>query len=75
MRVRMHCRVEQIIITLIAPPIVAGLCWLQSRGWRLRVQSGELNDESTSRQKDLFWIVLAALYVVSFGVTFYKWNR
>jgi hypothetical protein len=63
---------RQIAVATIAPPILACLWWLKSRGWANTVQSGDVSQETKERQKTEFWLVLGALYLIAFGTMFYN---
>jgi len=62
---------EQILLDAIAPPIIAGIWWMMSRGWAATVQMGTVTDRTRSRQKGRFWVLLVILYVLMFGTTIY----
>jgi hypothetical protein len=63
--------VQQILLDLVAPPILTCIWWLFSRGWAGAVQGGKISDRTKSRQRIRFWIVLAIIYVAMFGTTIY----
>jgi hypothetical protein len=62
---------QQFLLDFLAPPILAGLWWLYSRGWARTVQGDTVSDETIGRQAKGFWIVLVLLYLVAFGGTVY----
>ena len=62
---------KQITMDVLAPPILAALTWLFSRGWAGSIQGGAVTDETRDRQAHTFWIVLAVLYVVMISITAY----
>jgi hypothetical protein len=62
---------QQLLLDLIAPPLLSGLWWLFSRGWATAVQAGEVSSQTTKRQKFGFLVVLAVLYLLMFGTTTY----
>jgi len=62
---------QQIALDLVAPPILAILWWLQSRGWAGLVQGGETSETTKHRQSRGFWIVLGGIYLIMFGATAY----
>ncbi len=41
---------EQVLVDLIAPPVLASIFWLRARGWARFVQSGNVSEESKERQ-------------------------
>jgi hypothetical protein len=63
--------VNELILDLIGPPIVAAIWWLMSRGWAFGVQGGEVSERTRTRQKRRFVAVLIVLYCVSFGTSLY----
>ena len=62
---------QQYLLDLVAPPVIAGLWWLLSRGWATAVQVGNVSDRTRQRQKVEFFIVLTLLYVLMLGATTY----
>jgi hypothetical protein len=62
---------QQFLLDLIAPPVLACLWWLGSRGWAQQVQGGQVSDQTRNRQKVEFVIVLSCLYLLMFGTTLY----
>jgi hypothetical protein len=62
---------QQLLLDLIAPPVVAGLWWALSRGWALTVQGDSISEKTRVRQARLFWIVLILFYLVMFCTTIY----
>ena len=63
--------VQQIMLDIFAPPILAIMWWLFSRGWAGTIQGGEVSQMTKDRQAKGFWIVLITLYVIMFGATTY----
>ena len=63
---------KQFLLDLIVAPVIACVWWLFSRGWAFGVQAGQVSDQTRKRQKVGFVIVLILLYVLMFGITFYK---
>ena len=63
--------VQQYLMDMVAPPIIASLWWVFSRGWAIAVQAGTVSDRTRIRQKSGFFLVLALLYVLMFGATTY----
>jgi hypothetical protein len=61
---------RQFLLDLTAPPALACLWWLGSRGWGFAVQGGQVSNQTKNRQKVGFFVVLTALYLVMFGTTF-----
>lgn len=66
---------EQLSILILGPPVMAGLIWLLSRGWATGVQGGSASDQTKSRQRVEFWVVLVIMYVIGFGMALYAWLR
>lgn len=62
---------KQLGLDFVAPPVLAGLWWLMSRGWANAVQVGNVSETTRLRQRYGFWIVLGLLYVMMFGTTIY----
>jgi hypothetical protein len=62
---------QQLLLDLIAPPVLACLWWLGSRGWAWTVQGGQVSDQTRDRQKIGFVVVLVGLYGLMFGTTAY----
>ena len=62
---------KQLLLDLVAAPLLACLWWLFSRGWGLTVQGGQVGDRTKNRQKVGFVIVLALAYLAMFGTTAY----
>jgi hypothetical protein len=62
---------QQFLLDLIAPPVLARLWWLGSRGWAASVQAGHVSDQTRNRQKIGFVVVLVGLYLLMFGTTIY----
>ena len=62
---------QQYLLDTVAPPVIAVLWWLLSRGWATAVQAGQVSDRTRKRQKFGFIAVLAVLYVLMFGATTY----
>ena len=62
---------KQFLLDLIAPPVLACLWWLASRGWASTVQGGQVSGRTRNRQKIGFVLVLVGLYALMFGTTAY----
>ncbi len=62
---------QQLLLDLIARPILASVWWLLSRGWAGAVQSGEITGKTKSRQRIGFAVLVAVLYALMFGTTTY----
>ncbi len=62
---------QQLLLDLLAPPVLAGLWWLGSRGWASAVQGAQVSNQTRSRQKVGFVVVVTALYLLMFGTTIY----
>lgn len=56
---------------LVAPPIIAALWWVFSRGWAVAVQGGVVSNRTRNRQKFRFFVVLGVLYALMLGATTY----
>ena len=63
--------IQQVLLDLTAPPILALLWWLFSRTWAGIVQGGSVSDMTKLRQSKMFWVVLSGLYAIMFGATAY----
>ena len=61
----------QFALDLVMPPVAAGLFRLMARNWAATVQGDEISEQTKSRQKLEFWVLLIALYVLCFGITIY----
>lgn len=64
---------QQIIVLVVGPPVMAGMWWALSRGWAGLVQGGDVSGITKKRQKWEFWIILAAMYVLGFGLALYAY--
>jgi hypothetical protein len=62
---------KQFLLDLVAPPVLASIWWLFSRGWAAGVQAGQVSDQTKKRQKAGFVVVLVLLYLGMFGTTIY----
>jgi hypothetical protein len=63
--------IEQFLLDLIAPPVLATLWWLLSRAWGTAVQGGQVSESTKIRQKRGFLVMLTLLYLIGFGTTTY----
>jgi hypothetical protein len=64
---------QQILLDLVAPPIIAGAWWLMSGGLAGIIQGGSRSAETKSRQAQEFWALLILFYLIMFGITIYAW--
>ncbi|MGA6983812.1 MAG: hypothetical protein WBZ11_19820 [Candidatus Sulfotelmatobacter sp.] len=62
---------RQYLLNTVAPPVLAGLWWVFSRGWATAVQGGEVSERTRKRQKWGLIVVLVLIYVLMFGATTY----
>jgi len=62
---------QQIMLDVLAPPVLTGLWWLFSRGWAGAVQGGNVSEMTKARQGKGVWVVLGMLYLIMFGATAY----
>ena len=62
---------QQYLLDVAAPPVIAGVWWVFSRGWAEGVQGGQVSTETKNRQQTEFVVVLALLYLLMFGTTTY----
>jgi hypothetical protein len=62
---------QQILLDIVAPPVLTGFWWLSSREWARSIQGEEISETTKSRQSRGFWIVLGMLYLIMFGGTTY----
>jgi len=62
---------DQLLVDAIAPPILAILWLVLSRGWAHGVQGAELTERTKKRQTLEFFVVLALLYILMFTATLY----
>lgn len=53
---------NQILLLVLAPPILSGVCWLMSRGWARTVQGDSISKKTRVRQTSEFWTLLIVLY-------------
>jgi hypothetical protein len=53
-------------LLLFAPPCLAVLTWLMTRGWTLMMMRGRSTPRLALWQKYDFWTILIILYVVMF---------
>jgi hypothetical protein len=66
---------EQIAIVFLGPPVMACAWLLLSRGWAMAVQGGAASGKTKRRQRIEFWVLLAAMYVVTIGMALYAWLK
>ncbi len=64
---------QLILLDLVAPPVIAGIWWMMSRGWAGAIQGGSTSAKTKARQAKEFWAVLILIYLMAFGVTIYAW--
>jgi hypothetical protein len=50
---------------------MAGLWWLASRNFGNLIQGGSVSERTKKRQKTEFWVLLAAMYALGFGIKIY----
>jgi len=53
-------------LLLFAPPCLALLTWLMTRGWKFIVMGNRSTSRVTAWQKYDFWIILLIMYAVMF---------
>jgi hypothetical protein len=63
---------QQIAVLLLGPPIMAGLCWLLSRGWATLLGTDERPWVKTWLRRG-FWLMLAVLYLIGFSLLAYRY--
>jgi hypothetical protein len=61
----------QLGILFIAPPVMASLWWLASRNFGNLIQGGSVSERTKKRQTTEFWVLLAAMYALVFGIKIY----
>jgi uncharacterized membrane protein HdeD (DUF308 family) len=66
---------EQLAIFVLAPPIMASLVWMMSRGWAKAVQGGAVSEATKRRQKIEFWGFVIFGYAAALAVFLYSWPR
>lgn len=54
---------NQILLLLLAPPILSGAFWIMSGGWARTTQGASISKKTRSRQTSEFWVLLIVLYV------------
>ena len=62
---------NQLVTDLLAPPVLAVLWWILSRGWAASVQGGSISQTTRRRQAVGFWLVLALAFAAMISVTLY----
>jgi hypothetical protein len=62
---------QQALFFVLAPPIMALLIRVLSRGWANIVQGGNVSARTAKRQKLEFWGVLCFMYVMLFCIFVY----
>lgn len=62
---------QQYALDAIAPPVLASLWWLFSRGTATVFQGGSVSGRTRRRQRVGFFVVLALAYLLMFGGTTY----
>lgn len=55
---------QQALFFLLAPPIMALLIRVLSRGWANILQGGNVSEKTMKRQRLEFWVVLIFMYVM-----------
>lgn len=64
--------IEQILIFVVGPPILAGLFWLKARGWAHNVQGESVSETTKRRQKLEFWVLLSLGYFMAIACVAYE---
>jgi len=64
--------IEQMLIFVLGPPIMAGLFWLKARGWARTVQGETVSETTKRRQKMEFWVLLSLGYLLSVSCVVYE---
>ncbi len=62
---------QQYLLDLIAPPVLATLWWFFSRGTATVFQGGSVSERTKRREKVGFVVVLTLAYLLMFGWTTY----
>jgi hypothetical protein len=62
---------QEVIFAIVVPPIITLVWWLGSRGLALTLQGGAVSEKTRRRQKRRFWVLLALIYAVVFGMLLY----
>lgn len=62
---------EQILLLLLAPPILSCIFRVSSRGFGQIVQGGSVSKRTKLRQSSEFWILLIVLYIAMFAMLLY----
>jgi hypothetical protein len=62
---------QQALFFVLAPPIMALLIRVLSRGWANIVQGGKVSEKTATRQRLEFWVVLCFMYVMLFCIFAY----
>ncbi len=62
---------QQVLLDLIAPPIVAAAWFVLSRVRAGAIRGGSVTASTKERQKLAFWALLCVGYLVMFGITIY----
>jgi hypothetical protein len=63
--------VQQYLLDLVAPPVLATLWWFFSRGTATVFQGGSVSERTKKRERIGFFVVLIAAYLLMFGGTTY----
>jgi hypothetical protein len=63
--------IQQYLLDVATPPVIAGVWWVFSRGWAAGTQGGHVSSETKKRQRVGFVAVLTLLYLLMFGTTTY----
>ena len=66
---------EQVLVDMIAPPVLASIFWLMAHGWARFVQSENVSEETKGREWLEFKVVLILGWIAMFGVSIYEWLR
>ena len=62
---------NQLLLDTVAPPIIATIWFVLSRGWAHAVQGAEVSKQTKKRQAIGFFVVLGLLYILMFTATLY----
>jgi len=66
---------EVVALDVLFPPIGAAIWWVMSRSLGAVIQAGSPTERSRKFVNRGFWIVLAAAYLIMFGVTAFAYFR
>jgi hypothetical protein len=66
---------QLIALDLFFPPVGAAFWWAMSRGVASVFQGGDVSERSRKYLNRSFWFILAAAYLLMFGITIFAYFK